>query len=964
MLGCVSRLRRLVRLVRHLPLQTSLLLLFLFCTVSVFVSAYFLYGAKQELEHSGGGVAGGEVASAVYDDLRVSPSRLLPLRAVSGGPGGEGGVRTDPVVLVFVESQYSQLGQDIVAILESGRFRYRTEISPGKGDMPTLTDKEHGRFTLVIYENILKYVNLDAWNRELLDKYCVEYGVGIIGFFKANENSLLSAQLKGFPLFLHSNLGLKDCTVNSKSPLLFITRSGQPLPGPLPGDDWTVFQSNHSTYEPVLLAKTQSAESVPSLGTMVALLPSVVQDLGLHDGIQRVLFGNNLNFWLHKLVFVDAVGFLTGKRLSLSLERHLLVDIDDIFVGKEGTRMKVDDVKALLETQRELRNHVPNFTFNLGYSGKFFHAGKTDGSLWYETHTSTHTSMYTLHRFLWDCINKSKQYTYCFYNLRTYTALFIKQTFFSPFRLFILPLLLSCSVPVLPLHTSHPLTFSPLIHLPSCPGSDEEDLGDDLLLSYVKEFWWFPHMWSHMQPHLFHNQSVLAEQMLLNKRFAMEHGIPTNMGYAVAPHHSGVYPVHLQLYDAWKKVWGIRVTSTEEYPHLKPARFRRGFIHSGVSVLPRQTCGLFTHTIFYKEYPGSPNELDKLINGGELFLTVLLNPISIFMTHLSNYGNDRLGLYTFKSLVAFLQTWTNLRLQTLPPIQLAQRYFSLFPNERDPLWQDPCEDKRHKDIWSKEKTCDRFPKLLVIGPQKTGSTALYLFLGMHPDLTSNYPNKETFEEIQFFNGHNYHRGIDWYMEYFPLPSNTSSDYYFEKSANYFDSEVAAERAAALLPKSKIITILINPADRAYSWYQHQRAHDDPVALKYSFHDVIVATHDAPVRLRVLQNRCLVPGWYAIHLERWLNHYHSSQVLVLDGQQLKTEPASVMDRIQKFLGLVNTVNYHRILAFDPNKGFWCQLLEGGKTKCLGKSKGRRYPDMDPEVRVVICQCKLFTDICSL
>ena len=55
----------------------------------------------------------------------------------------------------------------------------------------------------------------------------------------------------------------------------------------------------------------------------------------------------------------------------------------------------------------------------------------------------------------------------------------------------------------------------------SCPGADEEDLGDDLLLSYVKEFWWFPHMWSHMQPHLFHNQSVLAEQMLLNKKFAM-----------------------------------------------------------------------------------------------------------------------------------------------------------------------------------------------------------------------------------------------------------------------------------------------------------------------------------------------------------------------------------------------------------------------------------------------------------
>ena len=66
--------------------------------------------------------------------------------------------------------------------------------------------------------------------------------------------------------------------------------------------------------------------------------------------------------------------------------------------------------------------------------------------------------------------------------------------------------------------------------------------------------------------------------------FVQEHGIPTDMGYAVAPHHSGVYPVHLQLYESWKKAWGIRVTSTEEYPHLKPARHRKGFIHNSIMV--------------------------------------------------------------------------------------------------------------------------------------------------------------------------------------------------------------------------------------------------------------------------------------------------------------------------------------------------------------------------------------------
>lgn len=60
------------------------------------------------------------------------------------------------------------------------------------------------------------------------------------------------------------------------------------------------------------------------------------------------------------------------------------------------------------------------------------------------------------------------------------------------------------------------------------------------------------------------------------------------MGYAVAPHHSGVYPVHLQLYKAWRRVWNIQVTSTEEYPHLKPARYRKGFIHNNIMVRKRR----------------------------------------------------------------------------------------------------------------------------------------------------------------------------------------------------------------------------------------------------------------------------------------------------------------------------------------------------------------------------------------
>lgn len=60
--------------------------------------------------------------------------------------------------------------------------------------------------------------------------------------------------------------------------------------------------------------------------------------------------------------------------------------------------------------------------------------------------------------------------------------------------------------------------------------------------------------------------------------------------------------------------------------------------------------------------------------------------------------------------------------------------------------------------------------------------------------------------------------------------------------------------------------------------QHQRAHDDPVALKYTFHEVITAGPAASAKLRALQSRCLVPGWYATHIERWLSAFHANQVI--------------------------------------------------------------------------------------
>lgn len=59
---------------------------------------------------------------------------------------------------------------------------------------------------------------------------------------------------------------------------------------------------------------------------------------------------------------------------------------------------------------------------------------------------------------------------------------------------------------------------------------------------------------------------------------------------------------------------------------------------------------------------------------------------NIFMTHLSNYGNDRLGIYTFDRAIKFVKCWTNLKLSHVDPSVMADMYFEQYPEEKDPIW--------------------------------------------------------------------------------------------------------------------------------------------------------------------------------------------------------------------------------------------------------------------------------------
>ena len=105
----------------------------------------------------------------------------------------------------------------------------------------------------------------------------------------------------------------------------------------------------------------------------------------------------------------------------------------------------------------------------------------------------------------------------------------------------------------------------------------------------------------------------MSPQYCTHFQFHQRHSIPLEENYAVAPHHTGAYPIYQPLVDCWRDVWNVTITSSEEYPHLRPAYARQGFIFDGLRVLPRSLCELFTHTIYYDQFPkGGPERFEKL----------------------------------------------------------------------------------------------------------------------------------------------------------------------------------------------------------------------------------------------------------------------------------------------------------------------------------------------------------------
>lgn len=206
------------------------------------------------------------------------------------------------------------------------------------------------------------------------------------------------------------------------------------------------------------------------------------------------------------------------------------------------------------------------------------------------------------------------------------------------------------------------------------------------------------------------------------------------------------------------------------------------------------------------------------------------------------------------------------------------------------------------------------PDFIIIGGNRCGTAALYQYLCGHPCFAPSFHR-----EVHFFERH-FAKGVPWYQQHFP---SILYKYYVTRSGGtrfvtgeattyYIFHPHAPRRILETVPGVKLIALLRNPVDRAYSQY-HQKIRRGRETL--SFADAIEAE---PQRLtgekeKMLANErydsiayrdhaYLARGVYVDQLTYWMGLFPKEQLLILRSEDLRMDPSGVLKDVLQFLEL--------------------------------------------------------------
>lgn len=248
------------------------------------------------------------------------------------------------------------------------------------------------------------------------------------------------------------------------------------------------------------------------------------------------------------------------------------------------------------------------------------------------------------------------------------------------------------------------------------------------------------------------------------------------------------------------------------------------------------------------------------------------------------------------------------------------------PRPRRPVRQVPLTEPvniaaRRMAYWASMTTgrltsgARMLPGFLIVGAQRCGTTSMSKTLSKHPAVVNSMLHKE----VHYFDL-GYEHGLAWYQSHFPLRATArraadaagAEPVTFESSPYYMFHPLAADRIARDLPRVKLLVLLRDPVERAYSAHAHETARGfeteaferalDLEAERLEGEAERLIADPGYHSLSHQHHAYRARGQYAEQLEHLEQLFDRNRIHVVDSGEFFTNPRPVYDAILAFLGL--------------------------------------------------------------
>jgi hypothetical protein len=189
------------------------------------------------------------------------------------------------------------------------------------------------------------------------------------------------------------------------------------------------------------------------------------------------------------------------------------------------------------------------------------------------------------------------------------------------------------------------------------------------------------------------------------------------------------------------------------------------------------------------------------------------------------------------------------------------------------------------------------PNFLIIGTPKAGTTAVYKYLDRHPEIYFSSIKEPHF--FSFIGEQKPHWGVKTLAEYEQLFAEVKNEKAIgEASTWYLYSQTAAEQIKQHIPHAKLIIMLRNPIDRAYSsWAFRVQCGWESIA---NFERALAMESDRIKNNYEWDFHYLQSGFYAEQIGRYLKLFSRNQIHICLYEDFRSNPSAAIHNIFNFL----------------------------------------------------------------